>query len=593
MTDPRFTKYPFLLFAALCVLAPFFTVSAQESAQTEQPAQPPTETKTVKQVDPARRSPQATVRTFLAAIREQRIDDAVGCLDLSHLPVIVRPEQGPALTELLNYCINSFDEVVEYGQIPDDPLQESPFVWLTHPKGNISLARSAEAESLGEWRFASSSLKSLEALAKELREEDKQFEEEGAPAEAVPLQFRIEELVPDWLEGEFVLLPHWKWLGLVVLLLVGVTLGQFLIWLLGFVVGRRLQSYRVSLERKSARAIVRPLGWLLMVGLWWVGLRFLFLPPDVQAILYGVVKFLFAFAGVWTCYGLVDVVAGFLHARALRTANKFDDLLVPMVRRALKVFVTVFGIIFVANFMGWELKTLLTGLGIGGLAFAFAAKETLGNMFGSLAVLLDRPFQIGDSVKIGDQEGTVESVGFRSTRIRTFYNSLVTIPNADCVNVAIDNLGQRQFRRIRCMLSVLYSTTPEQLEAFCEGVRELIRLHPCTRKDYFHVHVNQFAASSIDIMLNCYLETRDWSIELRERHRLFLDILRLAQKLKVEFAFPTQTLHITQTDSASVASPPDMPDTEAALRLGRREAEAIAKANLGDDADKPPPLTSA
>ena len=93
-------------------------------------------------------------------------------------------------------------------------------------------------------------------------------------------------------------------------------------------------------------------------------------------------------------------------------------------------------------------------------------------------------------------------------------------------------------------------------------------------------------------MLNCYLETRDWSIELRERHRLFLDILRLAQKLKVEFAFPTQTLHIAQTDPASVAIPPDMPDTEAALRLGREEAEAIAKANLGDGADKAPQLTN-
>ena len=225
------------------------------------------------------------------------------------------------------------------------------------------------------------------------------------------------------------------------------------------------------------------------------------------------------------------------------------------------------------------------------MALAFAAKETLGNIFGSITVLLDRPFQIGDSVTIGDHEGTVEAVGFRSTRIRTFYDSVVTIPNADCVNTAIDNMGRRRSRRFKTVLSVTYSTTPEQLEAFCEGIRELIRQHPMMQKDNYKVYANEFAASSIDIMLYCFFATTDWGISLRERHRLILDIMRLAEKLHVEFAFPTETVHLINEGSATAPKHPELAGADQAQALGRREADEIVKASLGENADKPPPVT--
>jgi len=197
--------------------------------------------------------------------------------------------------------------------------------------------------------------------------------------------------------------------------------------------------------------------------------------------------------------------------------------------------------------MGQEMTTILGALGIGGMALAFAAQDTLGNFFGSITVLFDRPFGIGDSVVIGDVEGTVEKVGFRSTRIRTFYNSLITIPNSRMTNTHVDNYGARRYRRLRTVLSLTYSTPPEKIDAFCEGVRELIRLHPYTRKDYYHVYFNQFSASSLDIMLYVFFDVPDWSTELREKHRLFVDILRLTDRLGVEFAFPTQTVWLERS----------------------------------------------
>jgi MscS family membrane protein len=184
------------------------------------------------------------------------------------------------------------------------------------------------------------------------------------------------------------------------------------------------------------------------------------------------------------------------------------------------------------------------GLGLGGAALALASKDTVSNFFGSVTVLFDRPFEVGDWIITEGAEGTVEAVGFRSTRIRTFYNSLITLPNSLLTTSVVDNMGRRRFRRIKTTIGVQYDTTPEQLDAFCEGIRELIRRHPYTRKDYYHVYFNDFGTSSLDIMLYCFVACPDWAVELRERHRLLADIMRLANKLNVNFAFPTRTVHL-------------------------------------------------
>jgi MscS family membrane protein len=163
-------------------------------------------------------------------------------------------------------------------------------------------------------------------------------------------------------------------------------------------------------------------------------------------------------------------------------------------------------------------------------------------------------------VKIGDTEGIVEVVGFRSTRVRTFYNSLVTVPNAHFTESAIDNIGLRQYRRVKTTLGLTYDTAPEQIQAFVEGIRAIIVANPHTRKDYYEIHFNDFGAHSLDIMVYLFLRVDSWSDELRERHNILLEILRLAKELEVDFAFPTQTLHLdTVAAPGAKASPKAMP----------------------------------
>ncbi|MCB0338263.1 MAG: mechanosensitive ion channel, partial [Bdellovibrionales bacterium] len=122
--------------------------------------------------------------------------------------------------------------------------------------------------------------------------------------------------------------------------------------------------------------------------------------------------------------------------------------------------------------------------------------------------------------------------------------SVVTLPNSQLISTSVDNLGARLYRRSRCFLGVTYDTHPDLIEAFCEGIRELIRNNPKIRQDFYHVHFNQFGPASLDILLNVFFRVSDFTEEMAEREIFFLEILRLAQKLGVEFAFPTQTLHV-------------------------------------------------
>ena len=360
---------------------------------------------------------------------------------------------------------------------------------------------------------------------------------------SLPLQQYLPSWLPELLAQQFIL-AYWQWIAIFIIVLLGVIVDKWLTWILTSHIRRWKKKQSVS---NIDDGILRPVGITAMAIVWWGLLGLIGLPTTGQQILAAVVQLLVSVSLIWGIYRIVDIFHLFLMEKAKRTANRFDDLLVPMLTKSLKAFVIIIGIIFAADNLNIDVSSLLAGLGLGGLAFALAAKDLLGNFFGSLTVLLDRPFQIGDWVLIDDVEGMVETVGFRSTRIRTFYNSLITLPNATLTNTKIDNMGARRYRRMKTQLGLTYDTPPEKIEAFCEGIRTLVLLHPYMRKDYYQIFFNEYNASSLGILVYVFWETPDWNMELRERHRFLLDILRLAKKLQVEFAYPTQTLYLKQS----------------------------------------------
>lgn len=324
---------------------------------------------------------------------------------------------------------------------------------------------------------------------------------------------------------------------------------------------------------------------LVMAGLLRVSYPALGLPQGAALFMAGAVRILVSIGLTWAAYSFVDVLADRMAERAALTESKLDDQLVPLIRKSLKVVAVIGGGLFILQNMQVDVGSLLAGLGLGGLAFALAAKDTLANFFGSIMIFIDRPFQIGDWVQAGGSEGIVEEVGFRSTRIRTFYNSVVTLPNSIFTETKIDNFGAREYRRTFVTLNVTYDTTPEQVQAFVEGIRAVIEANAFTRKDYYEVHMSGFGPHSLDIMVYFFFKVDGWSEELRERHNVYLEILRLAQHLDVKFAFPTQTLHVES------AVQPEAPLAPAAL-LARRELSQIIE-DFGPGGKKSQPSTGA
>jgi len=595
-TPARPTRFPALtalVLAGLLIAAPGTWgqdmvpgLGSEEPASAPEPVAP--------HVPGERATARATMLTFLGAMDdvarglEGRLADAVACLDLSEVSSILREEMGIKTAIQLKEAINHL-EFVSSWLIPDEP-DGAPWTFLTRREGRITLARSDS----GEWLFTADTVSAAPLLFASIKDLDRLDGEPMDIGRFVRSQ-QVRELMPESLLQEGFLLEHWQWLALLILAFLGVLADKLAIsvLLLALLVAFRKRPLNEE-HRAEARVNLRPSGLVAMSLVWLTGITFLDLPPLAHLYLVVASQFILAVSGVWGSYRLTNILGEFLTQWAERTESTLDDLLVPLVVRSLKLFITALGIIFLADRLAIELAPLLTGLGLGGLAFALAAKDFVGNLFGSVMVIADRTFQVGDWVVIGDIEGTIEQVGFRSTRIRTFYNSLITLPNSNLITSSVDNLGRRRYRRWRTELSVTYDTPPGKIEAFCEGIRELVRRHPYTRKDYFQVYLTAFAPASLDILLYIFFSTPDWSTELRERQRLMLDIMRLARQLGIEFAFPTQTLHVVQAGDPAPEQEPapfmSQRDISQASLKGRKSAREILSAfNLGDDT-KPPPV---
>ena len=244
----------------------------------------------------------------------------------------------------------------------------------------------------------------------------------------------------------------------------------------------------------------------------------------------------------WAIYCLVTPLEHSLKKITDKTKSDLDDQLVPLLSKTARVLVVLFGVLSIVQSLGVNVFSILAGLGIGGLAIALAAKDTASNFFGSLMILFDQPFSRGDWVKIGTVEGTVEDIGFRSTKIRTFYDSLAVVPNATVAESDIDNMGRRKNRR--CLQSLhIYNNTPnEKIEAFIKRATEYIKTHPKTKDDDFYINFNEFGESYLKILLYIFLTVSDYGDELRTRQDVLLGLKQILEDLDISLAVPSQKI---------------------------------------------------
>ncbi len=497
-------------------------------------------------------TPYAAVDTLLTWQQPGHTDRgrAAACLDLSREK---EPSVGPERARQIKEILDARGLWVVMEKIPKDPATtdaagRSRYVLFPKRQPEIYVERVGE-----RWLWSAETV----ALAPRLYHQTFSLDLQALAAR-----------LPAWTRERVIGLEIWKIFGILTLIIIALLVRLLVVIVTTSQLRRLMVRLKITWGDRVLAQAARPLGILAAALCAAALLPALHLPVQLARVAVLAVRVLAAFSVVWLAYRIIDLLQGWLEAKAAGTETKMDDQLVPLVVSALKVFTVAIGVVFVLQNLDVDVGALLAGLGIGGLAFALAAQDTVKNLFGAVTIFLDRPFQVGDWVAIGGTEGVVESIGFRSVRIRAFTTALVSVPNAKIADAAIVNYGQRTYRRVKVTLGLTYDTTPEQMQAFVEGVRAILQASPHTRKDSYEVHFRDFGDFALEVFVYFFLDVPDWSTELRARHNIFLELLRLAKDLGVDFAFPTRTLHVERLARAGEAPRREVPEDLAAIVEG-------------------------
>lgn len=495
-------------------------------------------------------TPRETFKTYLKAmvgvksntLVEDNYVKAISTLDLEHLSPSQQQKLGRAYALSLVKTIDKIKKV-DYLKIP---AEYDHHTWYFDKRMyqdellEISLTKKDD-----KWFFSQETVNSLDKYKKAL----KSTSNVGGVAGIQNFSDMIRAKIPTSLQSDFILLETWQWLTLALFILFAFILEWLVLKALNFALQKSLHIIEDE-YKKHLTNLTRPIGKIVFLNATYFLINYLDFPIHLVDKIQRGIEIIISIVIVWAMHRFINIVSYYFLKKAAETETKFDDIFIPLLTKTAFIIAYAFGAVFIAKALTVDVTSILAGLGIGGLAFAFAAKDTLANFFGSIMLILDRPFDIGDVITAGSIEGTVVEVGFRSTRVRTFYDSLITVSNGQLMNMSIDNKGKRRYRRLNTTLGVEYDTPPEKIEAFCEGIRQIIVEHKWTRKDSFHVYFTNFGASALEIQLMVYWETADYAREQAEKHRLMIDILRLAKEMEICFAFPTQTVHLFNEQKA-------------------------------------------
>lgn len=497
------------------------------------------------------RSPYQSMHTFLTNSQ----DDTTN-LALARKPFIysgISAEEASEVAIQLKQLLDGAGIYIDLETLPKDPnyydsLSRTYRYVLDTSYPDIYLSKSG-----GKWIFQKKSIRAIAAA------HDKKF---------ILGSERLLDIIPGFGMSKLFGLYVYQYIGILIISLISVLVHRILSFIFNKMFLRLLKkSQKEHLAEGFLVPIARPFSWLVVILLILIFIPVLQLPASISHYVIIALNAIIPLLGTLVAYRIVNILSLYLQKLAERTESTLDDQLVPLFRKTLKTFVVLIGTLFILSGLEINILPLLTGLSIGGLAFALAAQDTIKNFFGSLMIFIDKPFQIGHWITSGEIDGSVEEVGFRSSRIRTFRNSVMYVPNSKLADSTIDNHGLRQYRRFYTQIAVTYDTPPELIETFVDGLRKIVENHPNTRKDYYNIYFNDMAAFSLNIMFYIFFDVPDWPAELKARHEILLEIMKLADKLGINFAFPTQTLHMENFPGQPSLSPNYISRDEMKLKL--------------------------
>ncbi len=364
----------------------------------------------------------------------------------------------------------------------------------------------------------------------------------------------VRQWVPATLQDRYFLsLEYWQWIGLLALILLSVIIDLMARVMISPVLRRLCHKTLGEPDEDRLRFTARPMGLAVGAGAWLLLLNLLEVSGTTAAILLVAGKLVLVTGLTWAAWSLTDLASAVLARKAAATDNTIDDMIVPLLRKTIKLFIMAIGIIYVADSFGISLGPLLASFGLAGLAISFAAQDTIKNLFGGIAIFLDRPFKIGDRIKYSGFDGVIEEIGFRISRLRTLDGHVVTIPNGNITNSAIENVARRPYLKRVFSIGVTYDTPKEKLERAVEILQDILEsdelrgpIHATINGDDYppRVHFNNYGAFSLDIQVIYWFAPPAWWDFMDHAQKVNLRIFEAFTAEGLDFAFPSQTVYL-------------------------------------------------
>lgn len=345
-------------------------------------------------------------------------------------------------------------------------------------------------------------------------------------------------------------LMGWQLVLFVILALLSFMAGRLAHSLLQNQVIRVAKRLKIDISPDLVTRMQTPLTWAAMGAVFMVGIPDLQLGARAAASLNLLAQAALSVAIMVVFLRLADMVSDLWKIKAEETDTKLDDQLIPLANRAVKIVIWALGLLSILDNLGVDVTSLLAGVTISGLAVALAAKDTVENLFGSIMIFVDRPFQIDDYIEVGGISGTVEEVGFRSTRLRTPIGSIVTIPNGTIASAKVDNMGLRKARRMRFNLGFTYDAKREQINDFCTRAHAMLEADERIVEGH-EVSMVNFGDSAIEIMVHAFVLEAGWSHDLAVNHEMRMRMWELADDIGLSFAFPSQSIYVESLPTSS------------------------------------------
>lgn len=345
-----------------------------------------------------------------------------------------------------------------------------------------------------------------------------------------------------------------NWAIFLAILLGSLIVAKLFYWLTGSVIKKLTEKTKTKLDDILVDMLEEPVV-LIIVGIGvWVGyegwINYKEIDPEVHNFIWKMIGAYFTLVITWLIARFIDaLVKEYLLPLADKSESDFDDQILPIVQKGLRIVIWVLGFIVALQNAGFDIAALLAGLGIGGLALALAAQDSVKNIFGGIMIFADKPFKIKDRIKVIGLDGTVEEIGIRSTRLRTLEGRLITIPNGMFSDNPIENVSAEPFRRVDLALGLTYDTTPEQIEQAMGILREIANAQEYIDKNDIRTGFTAFGDFALGISLTYFITDSDYILSTQTA--LNLEVLKRFNAAGLDMAFPTQTLYTIPQKEAS------------------------------------------